>query len=417
MEVIHPRCGAIDVHKKTIVVNVRISVSGSKPKSETRTFGTFTQDILSASDWLQECGVTHVVMESTGCYWRPVYNVLEGNFELLVANAHHVKNVSGRKTDVKDAEWLADLLAHGLLKPSFVPDPALRALRDLTRGRSTLVAQRSTLANRIQKLLEEANIKLGSVASEVLGVSGRDMLAQMAIGQDDPVVLAEFARGKLRNKIGDLQKALEGRMQAHQRILLRELLKQVESLDASIRTLEKEIDVHLRSQTTAPFDATVSLLQTTPGIGKTSAVIVVSEIGTDMARFGSADRLCAWGGAAPGNNQSGGKRLPGGKRHGNKNLLTCLVECAASAIQMKDTYFHSQYRRIAARRGKKRALIAVAHSMLRSFYYMISSQTPYQDLGADHFEKPNKNRIVNRLVKRLMDFGYEVNPPQEVVAT
>jgi len=413
MELIHPRCAAIDVHKKTVVVAIRIAVSGNRAKSETRTFGTFTQDLLAASDWLEESGVTHVVMESTGSYWRPVYSVLEGRFELIVANAQHVKNVSGRKTDVKDAEWLSDLLAHGLLKASFVPEPALRALRDLTRGRSTLVTQRATLANRIQKLLEEANIKLGSVASDVLGVSGRDMLAQLASGQEDSTALASLARGILRKKTDDLQKALQGRMQPHQRILLRELLKQVESLDASVRTLEKEIDAYIGQQTTSPFEAAVSLLETTPGVGRTSAVIVVSEIGTDMTRFGSSDRLCAWGGAAPGNCQSAGKRLPGGKRHGNKNLMTCLVECAASAVRMKDTYYYALYRRIAPRRGKKRALVAIAHSMLRSFYYMISNGTAFKDLGADHFERANKQRIVNRLVKRLTDFGYEVTPPQE----
>jgi transposase len=415
MDVLHSRCAGIDVHKQTVVVCVRIAVSGSKASSEARTFGTFTSDLLAAADWLEASGVTHVAMESTGSYWRPVYNVLEGRFELLVANAHHVKNVPGRKTDVKDAEWLADLLAHGLLKASFVPEPSLRALRDLTRGRSTLVAQRATLSNRIQKLLEEANIKLGSVASDVLGASGRDMLREMANGQSDPVQLAELARGQMRKKIGDLQKALRGQVMPHQRILLRELLAQVESLDSSIRTLETEVDRYLRQEQNAPFEAAVSLLQSTPGVGETSAHIIISEIGADMARFGSADRICAWGGAAPGNNQSAGKRLPGGKRHGNKNLLTCLVECAASATRMTGTYYHALYRRIAARRGKKRALIAVAHSMLRAFYYMISNGTRFQDLGADHFEKSNKQRIVTRLTKRLTAFGYDVTPSKEAI--
>lgn len=413
MEVLHARCAGIDVHKKMLMTHVRLSESDGV-KREVRETGTFTRDLLSLVDWLKEQGVTHVAMESTGSYWRPVYSILEGEFEILVCNAHHMRNVPGRKTDVKDAEWIAELLAHGLIKPSFVPEAPQRALRDLTRGRSALVSERARLANRIQKLLEESNIKLASVATDVLGVSGRSMLWALVTGKDDAADLASLARGRLKKKLPELGLALEGRMRAHQRILLRELLKQVESLDASISELEKAIGELIYEETQTPFESAVKLIVSVPGIAETSARAIVSEIGTDMQRFGSANRLCAWAGVAPGNHQSGGKRLSGKTLHGNRALMRILAEVACAAARQKGTYLSALYGRIAHRRGKRKAIVALANSILRAIYYMLTNGTHYQDLGPLHFDKLNKDKLVKRLTGRLKELGYHVAPREAV---
>jgi transposase len=409
MEVVYARCAGIDVHKRMLMTQARLA-QGGKVQRELRECGTFTKDLLALRDWLKELGVTHVAMEATGSFWRPVYNILEGEFEILVCNAHHIKNVPGRKTDVKDAEWISELLAHGLLKPSFVPEAPQRALRDLTRTRSTFVAERARIANRIQKLLEEANIKLASVATDVLGASGRQMLRALVGGQEDPHILAEMSLRRLRKKIPQLQFALEGRIRPHQRIVLGELLKQVESLDLSIDKLEEAIQQELDEEGNRPFETAVALLTSVPGIGTTSARAIVSEIGPDMDRFGSAERLCAWAGVAPGNHQSGGKRLSGKTLHGNRSLMTTLAEAATAAARTKDTYLAALYRRLSLRRGKRKAVVALAHSMLRSVYYMLKSGAVYHDLGPNHFDRINYDKTVKRLEKRAGELGYCLMP-------
>src|SRR5688572_13789340 len=315
MEVLSPRCAGLDLHKKSVVACCRIQEPGQPARVITRTFSTMTRDLLSLADWLELRGCTHVAMESTGEYWRPVYNLLEGRFEILLANAHHVKNVPGRKTDVKDAEWIAELLAHGLLRPSFVPPAAQRELRDLTRHRANFIRERASMVNRVQKTLEGANIKLASVASDVLGVSGKAMLLAMIQGVTDPVVLAALAKGKLQNKYEDLLLALEGRIQPHHRLILSELIRQVEGLDASISRLDEEIEKRCR-----PFEEAIARLDTIPGVARATAELILSEVGTDMSRFRSAAHLAAWAGVAPGNNESAGKKLSGKSRKGNRAL-------------------------------------------------------------------------------------------------
>lgn len=409
MEVVFARCAGIDVHKRSVTTHARLVGAGSA-RRQIRAFGTFTQELLEMRDWLKDLGVTHVAMESTGAYWKPVYNLLEGEFEILVCNAQHVKNVPGRKTDIKDAEWIAELLAHGLLKPSFVPEKPQRALRDLTRARSGLVAERARLANRIQKLLEEANIKLASVATDILGVSGRAMLQEIVRGNDDPVSLASNAKMSLRKKIPALQLALEGRVLPHQRTILGVLLKEVENLDGSVEVLEAAISDELAREDNSRFEEAVRLITTVPGVGETSARAIIAEIGADMDRFGSANRLCAWSGMAPGNHQSAGKRLSGKTLHGNKSLQATLVEAAWAATHRKDSYLSALYRRIAHRRGIKRALIAVGHSILRSIYHMLSNRLPYQDLGQDYFDRINPGRTLSRLTRRARELGFDLTP-------
>jgi transposase len=409
MEVVVARCAGLDVHKATVQAHVRTLENG-RVRREAFEFGTFTKQILEMRDWLAQRGVTHVAMESTGCYWRPIYNILEGGFEILVCNAQHMKNVPGRKTDVKDAQWIADLLAHGLLRPSFIPHEPQRALRDLCRGRVSLVQERSRIANRINKLLEEANIKLSSVASDVLGVSGRLMLEAISQGEDNPRILAKNAKRKLRKKRPALTEALNGRVQEHQRILLRELLNQVASLDSSISALEKAIEGELQKEANAPFERAVTLIQTVPGVAQVAARAIIGEIGYDMSQFGSANRLCAWAGIAPGNRQSGGKRLSAQRLHGNKSLVTTLVESALVAARLKDTYLCALWGRLSLRRGKKRATVAVAHSILRSIFHMLQRDAPYQDLGSAYFDRIDPQRTLKRLTRRASQLGYALQP-------
>jgi transposase len=415
MEVVNARCAGIDVHKKMVMTHARV-VEPAGVAREILESGTFTKDLLNLRDWLKDRGITHVAMESTGSYWRPVYNILEGDFEILVCNAHHIKNVPGRKTDVRDAEWIAELLAHGLLKPSFAPEAPQRALRDLTRGRASLVSERARLSNRIQKVLEEANIKLASVATDVLGASGRAMLASIAAGEDDPRALARKARGRLKSKTEELGDALQGRVRPHQRILLRELLKQVESLDASISALEAAIDAEIQEEPKIPFEAAVALVQTAPGIAGTSARAIIAEIGADMTRFGSDKRLCAWAGTAPGNHQSGGKRLSGKTLHGNRALMRVLAECACAAARQKGTYLSALYGRLAARRGKRKAIVAVAHSLLKSIYHMLVKGESYQELGPNHFNNINRAAVVRRIARRAAELGYAITPLETIAA-
>jgi transposase len=403
MEIVYTRCAGADVHKKTVVVCVIVPDERGGWRKETRTFGTMTTDLLALSDWLQQCGCTHVAMESTGEYWKPIFNILEGNFEVLLVNAQHIKAVPGRKTDVGDAEWIADLLRHGLLRASFIPPQAQRELRDLTRFRSTFVRERATLANRVQKVLEDANLKLASVASDVMGVSGRAMLAALLDGQSDPEALANLARGRLRDKRADLVKALTGRMKDHHRFVLTELLCQIDNLEEAITRFDEQIKTHC-----APFEEAVTLLDTIPGVARATAEVIVAEIGTDMSRFPSADHLAAWAGVAPGNNESAGKRRSGKTRKGDRPLGVALNQAAHGAAHTKNTYLAAQYRRLAKRRGKKKAIMAVAHSILVIAYHLIQRKEPYRELGGDYFDKRRPEAAAKQFVKRLEQLGYSV---------
>ena len=402
MDVIHTNCAGLDVHKKTVVA--AIIVPG---KQETRTFETMTTDLLALSDWLMVLGITHVAMESTGEYWKPVFNILENNFEVLLVNAQHIKAVPGHKTDVKDAEWIADLLRHGLLKASFIPPLGQRELRELTRYRSTFVKEKATLVNRVQKVLESANIKLARVASNVVGVSGRAMLAALIEGKATPSQMAELSKGKLREKRDQLVKAMEGQVKAHHRFVLTELLCQIDSLDETIARFDEQIEEYCR-----PFEEMVNLLDTIPGVARQTAEVIVSEIGTDMSRFESGNHLAAWAGVAPGNNESAGKRLSGKTRRGNKALGVALNQAAHAVAHMKNTYLSAQYHRLAGRRGQKKAIVAVAHSILVISYHIIKLKEPYHELGGDYFDKRRPEVTAKRLVKRLEQLGFNVSLEQ-----
>jgi len=402
MEVVYTHCAGLDVHKKTVVACV-ITPEATGGPHETRTFGTMTADLLLLSDWLQSHQVTHVAMESTGEYWKPIFNILEGNFEVLLVNAQHIKAVPGRKTDVSDAEWIADLLRHGLLRASFIPPVEQRDLRDLTRHRSNFIRERTNLINRVQKTLEGANIKLASVASDLMGVSGRAILNALIEGHTDPHTMAELSKGRLRSKRDQLAKALEGRVKPHHRFVLTELLCQIDSVEETIARFDAEIAKYC-----APFEQAVDLLDTIPGIGRATAEVIVSEVGTDMTRFPSAQHLAAWAGLAPGNRESAGKRYASKKRKGNRTLCASLVQAAQVVARSKGNYLSAQYHRLAARRGKKKALIAVAHSMLVIAYHMLQRQEPYQDLGANYFDQQNPNATAKRLTRRLEKLGFQV---------
>ncbi len=397
MEVVVERAAALDVHKASVFATVR-----TPKERETRRFGTMTGDLLEMGSWFRSLGITAVAMESTGSYWKPIYNVLEQyDVKLVVCNAQHVKAVPGRKTDVKDSEWLCDLLRHGLLKASFIPSKAQRETRELVRYRESLVGERASEDNRIQKVLEGANIKLGSVATDILGVSGRAMLQALAEGMLDPKQLSGMAKGRLQSKSAELEQALTGVMGPHQRFMLREMLAHLSELDARIERVSQEIAERLR-----PFDEALERLDAIPGVGRRAAEVILAEIGTDMSRFPSAAHLAAWSGLAPGNNESAGKRKSGKTRQGDRILRTTLVQAARAAARKRDTYLNAQYHRIAARRGAKRAAVAVAHSIIVIAYEMLSRGTQYQDLGFDYLDRRNKDAIAKRLVRRLKSLGY-----------
>lgn len=404
MEIVHTHCGGLDIHKKTVVATVIMPDGQGGLQKETRTFETMTADLLALSDWLLIHEVTHVAMESTGEYWKPVYNILENNFEVLLVNAQHVKHVPGRKTDVKDSEWLAELLRHGLLKGSFIPPLGQRELRELTRHRTNFVRQRATLVNRVQKTLESANIKLASVASDVMGVSGREMLNAIIEGKASPTEMAALAKGRLREKREQLGKALEGRVKPHHQFVLAELLCQIDSLDETLARFDAEIEKYCR-----PFEQAVDLLDTIPGVARRTAEVIVSEIGSDMSRFPTADHLASWAGVAPGNNESAGKRYSGKTRNGNKALSAALVQAAHAASRTRATYLSAQYHRLAGRRGKKRAIVAVAHSILVIAYHLIRRKEPYCELGSDYFDRRRPEATAKRLLKRLERLGYDVS--------
>jgi transposase len=403
MDLLYPRCCGIDIHKKSITVCVLIREPGRKEQKHIREFGTTTSAILSCADWLRDLGVTHVAMESTGVYWRPIWNLLEGQFELLLANATHVKNVPGRKTDVKDSDWIAQLMQHGLLKPSFVPNTGLRDLRELSRDRTSLVAERSRLKNRIQKILEDANIKLGSVASDILGKSGRAMLTAMVRGKENPEELADLAQGQLRLKIPQLMEALRGRVRGVHRFRLRQQLERIDFIDSQIAQLEAEIE-----KQNVPFEEAVSLLAEIPGFDRTTAWSVIAEIGVNMNQFPSADALASWAGVCPGNNESAGKRLSGKTRKGSRWLRQKLCQSAWCASRCKTSYFAAFFQRIAAHRGRKRAIVAVSHALLVVCYYLLQRKCHFQDLGVNYFDQLNHEKLTRYFVKRLTRLGHRV---------
>jgi transposase len=402
MDLLYPCCAGLDVHKDTVVVCLRRCTDGPLHK-EVRTFGTMTRDLLALSDWLTAEGVTHAAMESTGVYWKPLFNILEGQVELLLVNAQHIKQVPGRKTDVKDCEWIAQLLQCGLLQASFIPPEPIRELRELTRQRTQLVGEKSAVANRIQKVLEDANIKLGSVASDVLGVSGRDMLEAIIAGEENPEKLADLARRRLRSKIPELQLALQGRVTDHHRFLLRLLLEHVNHLESLIAQLGTRIEAVL-----VPFEEAAARLDTIPGVDRRAAEILVAELGTDREVFPTAEHLASWAGMCPGNNESAGKRRTGKTTRGSRWLRTTLVQAAWAASHTKGTYLAAQYRRLAARRGKKRALVAVGHTILVVAYHLLKNKTTYQEPGGDFFERLDPERLTRSLVRRLEKLGHEV---------
>ena len=403
MDTLYPCCAGIDVHKANVVVCVRRSDRPGKAVEEIRTFSTMTRDLLALSDWLAEQGVTHAAMESTGVYWKPVFNLLEGRCQLLLVNAEHVKQVPGRKTDVKDCQWLAQLLQCGLLKASFVPAEPIRALRDLTRQRTQLVAEKASSANRIQKVLEDANIKLASVATDVLGTSGRAMLEALIAGVTDPEQLAELARMRLRAKIPELRLALRGRVTQHHRFLLRLHLDHVNYLEELLGRLSGHIE-----EVMAPFAEAATRLASIPGVSQRVAETVVAEIGPRMEQFPTARHLASWAGMSPGNNESAGKRRNGHTTHGNRWLRQMLVQAAWSASRTKGTYLSAQYRRLAKRRGKKRALVAVGHTLLVMIYQVLKKGTTYEELGADYLDRQEPERLTRQLVKRLESLGHKV---------
>jgi transposase len=418
MQVVYTRCAGLDIHKRSIVA-CRIAgpadPSQGPAQRQTQTFGTTPEALLTLYDWLSAAGVTHVAMESTGTYWKPIYNLLETSFEVWLLNAQHIKAVPGRKTDVKDAEWIANLLRHGLVRPSFIPPQAQRDLRELVRERANFIRTRSTLANRVQKVLEGAGIKLGNVLSDVLGASGRTIIEAMLAGEADPDVMVAMTHKKVREgaKREELKAAVRGagQLRGAQRFLLRELLGQFDSLSATIVRCDEAIKEALAEQEEeggSKWEQAVELLDSVPGIGRETAELLVAEVGVDMSRFPSAAHLAAWAGLAPSNNQSGSKWGAGTTRKGNHWVRSALVQSAHGAVRTKGSSLGAQYYRIAARRGKKRALVAVAHALIVIVYHVIARREPYRELGADYLERQRPEAVAKRYMRRIEKLGFKV---------
>ena len=403
-------CG-LDVHQATVVACLLHVRKDGRVQKQIRTFGSTTRELVCLCEWLRSEGCTHVAMESTGVYWKPVYAILEGAFQIVVANAQQVKKVPGRKTDVKDAEWIADLRCHGLLRSSFVPPKSIRELRDLTRYRRKLVESQAAERNRLLKLLESANIKLSSVATDVFGVSGRLMLKALVEGKASLAEMAELAKGKLRNKIPQLRLALEGKLEEHHRFLLQLQQDRLDAAGRDLATLEQRIQQKLE-----PYAPQVARLQEIPGVDWTLAAVIIAELGIDMSVFQSVPQLASWAGVCPGNNESAGKRKSSCIPKGNVYLKTALVEAANAAARTKGTYLRDKFYRLKARRGYKRAVVAIAHKILVSIYYMFSQQVSYNDLGDLYLDKLNKNHLTRNLVHRLERLGYSVTLTLQQIA-
>jgi transposase len=403
MRLILKRCCGLDVHKKSVVAAVRIVTEDGELIQQVRTCSTMTQELLALMDWLLALGVTHVAMEATGVYWKPLWNLFEGNFELLLVNPAHFRNVPGRKTDVTDAAWLSELLAHGLLKASFVPERSERELRELTRYRTSLVRDRAREVNRLQKTLEGANIKLGDVATDIMGLSARQMLAALVAGQTDPQQLALLAKGRMKEKVPQLEQALVGSFGEHQRFMVALHLSHIEEMETLIAQLDAQVAERLR-----PFDEVIARLDEIPGVGRRTAEAILAEIGTDMGRFPTAKHLASWSGMCPSNHESAGKRKSGKTRKGSPWLRSALGEAANAAARKKDSYLSSLYHRLAARRGKKKAIVAVGHSLLVISYHLLEEGTRYQDLGANYYDQRDREVAARRAVRRLERLGYQV---------
>jgi transposase len=427
MEVLYARCCGLDIHKRTVVACLLTPGPDGQTTKAIRTFGTMTGDLLALGDWLAAAGCTQVAMEATGVYWQPVWNLLEGRFSLLLANARHIKAVPGRKTDVRDCEWIADLLRHGLLQGSVVPPRPQRELRELTRYRTSLIEERTAEVNRLQKTLEGANIKLAAVAADTLGKSGRAMLEALVAGTMAADAMAGLAKGRMREKIPQLEQALTGRFGAHQRFLVARQLAHIDSLDELIAEVSAEIAARLHAADDAaavppdvagggpaedpparPFADAVERLDTIPGVGQRTAEILIAELGLDLTRFPTAGHLASWAGMCPGNHESAGKRQSGRTRKGNRALRRALVEAAQAAGRSKRTYLGAQFRRLAARRGKKKAAVAVGHTILVIVYHLLTEGTVYQELGPQYFDERDRQRVERRLVHRLEALGYTV---------
>lgn len=442
MRIIYERVAGLDVHKKTVVACRMRVTAEQRLEWETKTFGTMTADLLVLHDWLSEWECTHVSMESTADYWKPVYNLLEGDFEVLLVNAQHVKKVPGRKTDATDAEWLAELMLHGLLKASFIPAKPQRVLRELTRYRTTLVRERARVVNRVEKLLESTNIKLSSVVTDVMGVSARAMLQELARGSTDPQALAELAKGRLRLKLKELQAALVGVVEPHHRFILAQQLGHIDFLDEQIEALSTEIGCQLERMSQPPteegsakadeahqpdsspaappppltWSEAVALLDTMPGVDERVAEVMLAEMGLQMSQFPTAKDLVSWAGLAPGNHQSGGKRYTSHITKGNNPLRSIMTQAAWAASRTKETYLKARYHRLAARRGKKRAIVALAHSMLVSAWHMLTHRQAYQELGGDYYEQRKKESKVTYLTQQLARLGFAVSLDPLLVA-
>jgi transposase len=452
MQIVHRCCCGLDVHKKLIVACLISLNEAGEFQKEIRSFATMTRDILALADWLTSAGCTHIAMESTGVYWRPIWNLLEEQFELLLVNAQHIKAVPGRKTDIKDAEWIADLLQHGLLRASFVPPAPQRHLRELTRYRSTLLAERARLVNRLHKVLEDTNLKLTAVVTNIMGLSARDMLDALLQGETNPEVLAKLARGKLRKKREDLEQALVGRVDDHHRFLLTSLLTHIDFLDEQVADCNGKIEqfvsapsdekaelissalddqqqeqASLASTPVGPeamlaqdrvpedgpkvplsYQQAIALLDSIPGVNQRIAEIFIAEVGTDMQRFPTAGHLASWVGICPGNHQSAGKQIRGTTRKGDRWLRQALIEAAQGAMRTKDTYLSAQGRRLTHRRGKKRAVVAVGHTILIIAYHVLQRQQPYQDLGSNYFDERDRSAVERQSVRRLEQLGFKV---------
>jgi transposase len=403
MEILHPHCAGLDVHKESVVACVR-HMAGSKVTSQIKTFETTTQQLLELSGWLSTEGCTYIAMEATGVYWKPVWHILsDGEFELVLANAAHVKNVPGCKTDVNDATWLADLMAHGLIRPSFVPDEPTQQMRDLLRTRKQLVRERSSHTQRIQKTLEDANIKLDSVVTDILGLTGRRIIQALIDGQTAPQALASLAHRRIQATPAALEASLRGRVTAHHRFMLKLHLDQIDSFDAAIASIDKQVDANV-----APFRAAIEILSTIPGISSLSAETIVAEIGIDMSRFPTAGHLVSWAGLCPRNDESAGKRRSTRMKKGAPWLKTTLIQCAWAASHAKKSYHKAQYLRLRSRRGPKKAIGAVAASILTAAYHMLKDGTLYQDPGATYFDSHPRANTARRLVNHLQTLGFDV---------